>query len=42
MLQMFKDELLSNNDLAFVASFFQQMKDKTTLIPIQKLLYNSL
>jgi len=39
MLKMFKDEIISNNDLAFVASFFHQLKDKSDTIPMQELLY---
>ncbi|CDW79154.1 rab gtpase-activating protein 1-isoform 10-like isoform x1 [Stylonychia lemnae] len=42
LLKMFKDDILSNNDLAFVASYFHQLKDKTETIPMQELLYQSL
>eukprot|EP00347_Sterkiella_histriomuscorum_P021640 403333276 len=42
LLNMFKDEILSLNDIAYVASFFQQLKEKTETIPILELLYDSL
>lgn len=42
MLNMFKDDILAHNDIAFVAQYFQHLKDKTNTISIQELLYESL
>ena len=42
LLARFKSELLSNTDIAFVAQFFHNFKDKTEEIDIKGLLHDSL
>lgn len=42
ILKMFKKDILALNDIAYVATFFQQLKERTDEIPMLELLHDSL
>lgn len=42
LLKQFKHELMVSTDIAFVAQFFHELKDKSESLNIHELLYESL